>query len=210
MDWYESTKNIGYISLLTCNHDTIRPSYNLNDKELRLFYSFVFTMPGVPFLYYGDEIGMRFLDLPTKEGGYFRTGSRTPMQWNRGTNLGFSHADSDQLYLPVDSASDAPTVSDQEADPDSLLSFVKKLIRLRHTYKELQADGDFKVICSEPGRPFVYRRSRLTIAVNTSSKPLNLHISLPDCQLLFAEGNGAYDAAAKLLTLNPQSFLIFG
>ncbi len=38
-------------------------------------------MPGVPFLYYGDEIGMRYRALPGKEGGYVRTGSRTPMQW---------------------------------------------------------------------------------------------------------------------------------
>ena len=210
MDWYESTKSIGYISLITCNHDTIRPSYNLDDKELRLFYSFIFTMPGVPFLYYGDEIGMRYLDLPTKEGGYFRTGSRTPMQWSLETNLGFSKADPEQLYLPVDSASDAPTVFDQEADSDSLLSFVKRLIQLRHTYKDLQADGDFRVICSEPGRPFVFQRGRLTIAVNTAGKSSNLRISLPDCHLLFAEGDGGYDPAAKLLTLNPQSFLILG
>ena len=210
MDWYESTKSIGYISLITCNHDTIRPSYNLDDKELRLFYSFIFTMPGVPFLYYGDEIGMRYLDLPTKEGGYFRTGSRTPMQWSLETNLGFSKADPEQLYLPVDSASDAPTVFDQEADSDSLLSFVKRLIQLRHTYKDLQADGDFRVICSEPGRPFVFQRGRLTIAVNTAGKSSSLHISLPDRHLLFAEGDGGYDPAAKLLTLNPQSFLILG
>ena len=167
-------------------------------------------MPGVPFLYYGDEIGMRYLDLPTKEGGYFRTGSRTPMQWSQGTNLGFSQAEPDQLYLPVDSASDAPTVFDQEADSDSLLSFVKRLIQLRHTYKDLQADGDFQVICSEPGRPFVFQRGRLTIAVNTSSKSSNLRISLPGCHLLFAEGDGDYDPAAKLLTLNPQTFLVLG
>ena len=153
---------------------------------------------------------MRYLELPTKEGGYFRTGSRTPMQWSRGTNLGFSSASPDKLYLPVDPASDAPTVSEQEADSDSLLSFVKRLIQLRHTYKELQADGDFKVICSEPGRPFVFQRGQLTIAVNTTSKSSSLHISLPDCHLLFAEGNGGYDPVAKLLTLNPQSFLILG
>lgn len=132
------------------------------------------------------------------------------MQWNLGTNLGFSKADPEQLYLPVDSASDAPTVFDQEADSDSLLSFVKRLIQLRHTYKDLQADGDFRVICSEPGRPFVFQRGRLTVAVNTAGKSSNLRISLPDCHLLFAEGNGGYDPAAKLLTLNPQSFLILG
>ena len=53
--WYEDTKDIGYISLLTCNHDTLRPRFNMEPDELKLAYAFLFTMPGVPFLYYGDE-----------------------------------------------------------------------------------------------------------------------------------------------------------
>ncbi|MDR1046896.1 MAG: hypothetical protein LBL64_03905, partial [Treponema sp.] len=102
LSWYESTKNDGFISLISGNHDTPRLSCNLSPGELALFYGFLFTMPGVPFLYYGDEIGMRYLDLPYKEGGYTRTGSRTPMQWTGGPNKGFSRAGADKLYLPVD------------------------------------------------------------------------------------------------------------
>ena len=63
---------------------------NIKLSSTKLAYAFIFTLPGVPFLYYGDEIGMRYLDVPTKEGGYFRTGSRTPMQWNDKKNHGFS------------------------------------------------------------------------------------------------------------------------
>ena len=78
---------------------------------MKLAYAFIFTMPGVPFLYYGDEIGMRYMEgLVSKEGGYDRTGSRTPMQWTRGTNCGFSDAPADRLYLPMDASPDAPTV----------------------------------------------------------------------------------------------------
>ena len=51
-----------------------------------------------PFVYYGDEIAMRYLDLDSVEGGYNRTGSRSPMQWDRGKNYGFSAAEADQLY----------------------------------------------------------------------------------------------------------------
>ena len=87
---YTATREDGYYCLLTCNHDTLRPKCSLDDRELKIAYTFIFTMPGVPFLYYGDEIGMRYLDVPTKEGGYQRTGSRTPMQWNSGRNMGFS------------------------------------------------------------------------------------------------------------------------
>ena len=48
-------------------------------------------MPGAPFIYYGDEIGMRSLEgLGSKEGGIGRTGSRTPMQWEPGPQAGFS------------------------------------------------------------------------------------------------------------------------
>lgn len=78
---YKATHKDGLWCFITCNHDTIRPSAGLTTDELRLAYATIFTLPGAPFVYYGDEIGMRYLPLPTKEGGYFRTGSRTPMQW---------------------------------------------------------------------------------------------------------------------------------
>ena len=70
--------------------------------ELKIAYAMFLTLPGVPFIYYGDEIGMRYFELPTKEGGYTRTGTRTPMQWSEGNNKGFSTAPADKLYLPVD------------------------------------------------------------------------------------------------------------
>lgn len=168
---YEKTKDIGYISLITCNHDTLRPSWSLSVPELKLAYAFILTMPGVPFVYYGDEIGMRYLELPTKEGGYQRTGSRTPMQWEEGHNYGFSEGPADVLYLPVDPAPDAPTVEAQKKDPDSLLNTVRALIALRHKEEDLKADGPFRVIKGEEGCPlFVYERGSLTLAVNPSGK----------------------------------------
>ncbi len=168
---YQATRGHGYISMLTCNHDTPRLGGRLSFREMALFDTFLLTMPGVPFLYYGDEIGMRYMrDLPTKEGGYTRTGTRTPMQWNRGKNLGFSDAEAEKLYLPVDPAPDAPTVESQENDPDSLLSTVRSLIALRRSEKELQADGSFEVLCDEKDRPFVYKRGSLTVALNVSGE----------------------------------------
>lgn len=87
-------------------------------------------MPGVPFLYYGDEIGMRYQgQLTSKEGGFSRTGSRTPMQWTNSKNLGFSVADEDKLYLPVDKSPDAPTVENQQNNPDSIFNTVKDIIK---------------------------------------------------------------------------------
>ena len=173
---YEATKDQGYISLITCNHDTPRPSYDLSPKELALAYATILTLPGVPFIYYGDEIGMRYLAyLPTKEGGYTRTGTRTPMQWSSGKNAGFSEGAPEDLYLPVDSAEDAPTVEAQEKDENSLLQTVRRLTELRHARKDLRADESFEVLYQENGgAPFVYRRGQLILAVNPTGKTVSV------------------------------------
>ena len=211
LEWYEDTKELGYMSVLTCNHDTIRPSYNLDTAELKLAYSFLFTLPGVPFLYYGDEIGMKYLDVPTKEGGYFRTGARTPMQWDGSANLGFSTGKASDLYLPVDSAEDAPTVAAQEKDPASLLNTVRAILSLRHQEEDLQADAAFQVICSEPGKPFVYRRGSLLCAVNPSGSPLK--VTLPDEVIGALWGEALYQIGKcrledGTLTAGAQSFVV--
>ena len=207
MDWYENTKDIGYISMLTCNHDTTRPRYNLDERELKLAYAFIFTMPGIPFLYYGDEIGMRFLDVPTKEGGYTRTGSRTPMQWNRGKNLGFSEADPEDLYLPVDPSEDAPTVEDQKKDMYSLLNTVKTILQLRRREVQLQADESFSVVCSEPDKPFVYHRGHLLLAINPKGQECSMDLGMRDRAVIFRIGSGKLHNGK--LTMGPQSFVIF-
>ncbi len=177
---YNATKDSGYISFFTCNHDTPRARRTLGYDELKLAYAFLLTLPGVPFIYYGDEIGMRYLDVKTKEGGYQRTGSRTPMQWNEGKNKGFSTAEKEKLYLPADPADDAPTVEAQQKDPDSLYHTVKKVTALRHQLPDLQADTGFSVLYGEKGKlPFVYQRGSLILAVNPSKEkadaPLAVH-----------------------------------
>ena len=207
MERYEDTRDIGYISLFTCNHDTKRPRFNLDYQELKLFYAFIFTMPGVPFLYYGDEIGMRYQTLPTKEGGYFRTGSRTPMQWNEGKNLGFSEAAADKLYLPVDPSGDAPNVSSQEKDEDSLLNTVKKLLSLRSIHEDLQSDAELRFICTEPGRPLVYRRGSLYVFLNPEGREVSLKKELHVGELLFCIGKASYEKGE--LTLGAQSFAVY-
>ncbi len=205
---YERTRKDGYISMLSCNHDTQRPAYTLTDRELKVFYCFLFTMPGVPFLYYGDEIGMRYQEgLPTKEGGYYRTGSRTPMQWGPGKNLGFSEADRESLYLPVDPSPDAPTAAAQMEDPDSLLSAVKALTALRHAHRDLQAGTPFEVLYAEPGRElFVYRRGSMVIAINPSGKEALAPVPAGGRKTCFRLGSGQADE--KGIRLGPQSCLV--
>ena len=101
---------------------------------------------------------MRYMkDIRSKEGGFHRTGSRTPMQWDNSANKGFSTAEAHQLYLAVDSTEDAPNVTDQLNDENSLYSTTKSLVALRHMHADLQADADFNVIYAEKEKmPFVY------------------------------------------------------
>jgi maltose alpha-D-glucosyltransferase/alpha-amylase len=210
---YETaSKNGGYVALISCNHDTIRPRFNLSYRELALYYGFLFTMPGTPFLYYGDEIGMRYLKLPTKEGGYFRTGSRTPMQWSQGANLGFSTAKAEDLYLPVDTAPDTPTVEEQEKDEDSLLHTIKALLHLRHREPALQAKPNLEILYAEKGKlPFVYRRGGFVAGINPSGKKAQVSITIHDKP---ADGNAVYTIGTGSLeqgmcTLGPQSFALW-
>lgn len=161
-DQYNATKAMGYITLPLGNHDNARINVNRSYKELEMIYAFGLTMPGLPFIYYGNEIGMRQLyGLPHVEGAYKpRAGNRTPMQWAQGKNLGFSSASPEQLYLPVDGAADAPTVSDQEKDPNSLLNKTRQLIALKKKEAALTAYAEFiPVYAGENLYPFIYARS---------------------------------------------------
>lgn len=163
MNQYNQVKGKGYISLPLGNHDNARLGNKRTDKDLEIIYAFGFTMPGVPFLYYGNEIGMKQLPTtwPQVEGAYQpRNGARTPMQWSQGKNLGFSTADAEKLYLPVDPAVDAPNVEVQESNPNSLLNKTRQLINLRHTEPALANYAEFVPVFAEKNTyPFVYARA---------------------------------------------------
>jgi maltose alpha-D-glucosyltransferase/alpha-amylase len=175
LDHRRKTSKKGYISLPTGNHDIGRISTGRTVEELKVVQAFLLTMPGVPCLYYGDEIGMRYVPgISSKEGGYGRTGSRTPMQWDKTRNAGFSIARKQKLYLPVDPQGDRPTVAAQNANSDSLLNHWRKLARLRRQEPALTASADFQPLFARKGLyPFVFlRRSkseRILVAINPSA-----------------------------------------
>lgn len=158
---YHKTKNKGYISIPSGNHDIPRISLGRNSQDLEVIYAFLMTMPGVPFIYYGDEIGMRYLNLPSKEGGYHRTGSRTPMQWNKTRNMGFSRSAGKKLYLPVDHHRNAPNVESQKKQSYSLMNKLRRFIELRKTNPTLGNQGKLVILYAERNKyPFVYLRKR--------------------------------------------------
>ncbi|MDR2246139.1 MAG: hypothetical protein LBE17_05635 [Treponema sp.] len=212
LDHYGITKDNGYISLVTGNHDTVRGRYNLEPDELVLAYAFIFTMPGVPFLYYGDEIGMRYLNIPTKEGGYFRTGSRTPMQWNRCANLGFSTAAADKLYLPVDPAPDAPAVEQAEKDPASMLHKVRALLKLRGENPDLQGRANLEIVHGDDGKlPFMYKRGSFVLAVNPGEEEVIVPASFDVPKPFFSieQSPGGCSMTGGTCRMDKQSFSIW-
>ncbi len=199
---YGQTYQDGYISMFTCNHDTPRLGGKLEEEQIRLFDAFLLTMPGVPFIYYGDEIGMRYLDRASVEGGYHRTGSRTPMQWNHDKNYGFSSADT--IYIAQDESADAPTVADQINDPNSLYSLLKRYIGYRHSYPSLQAKSSFDVLRADHGL-FVYRRGNMICALNTKEETYTY--ALDGAQVV--DGMGQYAYQNGTLTFSGPGFVLF-
>lgn len=201
---YLASRDSGYICLITGNHDTRRAALELDPEELKAAYSLLMTLPGVPFVYAGDEFGTRHLDLPSKEGGYDRTGDRTPMQWGEGPHYGFS--DSEDLYLPQDSAPDAPTADAQEKDERSLLNYLRALLAFRKEHADLAADAPFEAVwMGDRGYPFVYRRGSLTLALNASGEPKSMPFAAGEPLFL----HGAVTPEKDGSRLDGQSFVIW-
>jgi maltose alpha-D-glucosyltransferase / alpha-amylase len=108
----------------------LAPLLGNNRRRIELMNGLLFSLPGTPVLYYGDEIGM---------GDNFylgdRNGVRTPMQWSGDRNAGFSSANRQRLYLPVitdpEYHYEAVNVDAQQNNPNSLLWWMKRLIALR-------------------------------------------------------------------------------
>ena len=201
------TKDNGYVSVISGNHDEIRLSNALDERGVKLYFTMLLTLPGVPFTYYGDEIGMRYLSQTSKEGGFQRTGSRTPMQWDdKAANLGFSDACRDKLYLDVDRSADAPCVSRQLTDPSSILNIVKALNKLRAENDELQADAELDVIyCSDDGVLCYVRGADMAVAFNPTDEERSLPYAINGA--LFTGGDYLPKDGETLL--KPQTAVIF-
>ena len=151
----------GLICIPSGNHDMVRLAKHVEGDQKKLAFTFLLTMPGAPFVYYGDEIGMRYVEgLTSVEGGYDRTGARSPMQWDKGVNAGFSAASTEKLYIPQDPDPDRPTVEAQLTDPDSQLQQVKTLISLRRIHPALgNRSGITFVSTGAPKQALAYERS---------------------------------------------------
>lgn len=224
------TLGLGYIALPTANHDCQRLSCGdrTDPRQLKVAMTFLMTMPGTPFIYYGDEIGMRYLpDWPEKEGSIMgvnanRSGSRTPMQWAGGTTAGFSACPPDSLYLPLDPNPQRPNVAAQESDPESLLNYVRGLLALRKATPALATKGDWRLVSNiDQPYPMVYLRTAADgvcylVAVNPSGRRVETIMPYHLAGGRYIYGTGEKDARwssgkgiCRTLTMKPISAAVF-
>ena len=125
----------------------LAPLMDNDHRKIMLANALLYSLPGAPIIYYGDEIGMGDnIWLPD------RNGVRTPMQWNSGPNAGFSDAPPELLYTPVITDSKYSykivNVAVEESDPNSLLSKMKHLVRIRKENPILAA-GSYEFLAAE-------------------------------------------------------------
>lgn len=203
MNNMNKTNGMGLMCLPSGNHDTPRISYTLDSEETKVAFGFIMAMPGAPFIYYGDEIGMRYLPgIRSVEGGYERTGSRSPMQWDNSANAGFSWASPDMLYIMLDPDKNRPTAKAQASDENSVMNELKRQIAVRKANSSLQADASFELVYMEKNSyPLVFKRGNdILIAVNPSGKDASCPYSGELSNVIY-EFNGSAKFADGILTV---------
>jgi glycosidase len=209
-----------YASFLT-NHDQNRVINQLlkNVDEAKIAATLLLTNPGVPFIYYGEEIGMRGVKPDER--------IRTPMQWDSSANAGFT---SGTPWEALNNDTSMVNVAVLEKDPHSLFNHYRSLLHLRAEYAALRT-GEMALVKSSTTQVYAFLRyeagEAVLVLVNLSSAPVSgYNLSLakgplsgnPQAKLLYDEGqatapslnaSGGFDSYQPLPELTPYgSYLI--
>lgn len=163
----------------------LAPLVNNSLRRRELLHSLLFSLPGTPIIYYGDEIGM---GDNVHLGD--RNGVRTPMQWTADRNAGFSRADPAELYLPVIMdpvyGYQGVNVEAQQRNPSSFYHFIRRMIALRKQYKAF-GRGTIQFLQPENRKVLAYlRRYREEVILVTA----NLSRFVQPAELDLSEFNG--------------------
>jgi alpha-glucosidase len=171
------------------NHDAprmaTRHTKDEHDARIKIMMALLLTLRGTPFLYYGEEIGMRdislkrneIMDPPGRKYWPFykgRDGCRSPMQWDDSPYAGFSSANP---WLPAHPNYRTRNVKAQQAESDSMLNFTRKLIELRREKPALRC-GDFTLLTEQPKDTLAYLRKTpeqtILVALNFKTRPASV------------------------------------
>jgi alpha-glucosidase len=162
------------------NHDKSRIATRIGREQARVAALLLLTLRGTPTLYYGDEIGMQDVFIPPDQVrdpfeknvpglGLGRDPERTPMQWSSDANAGFTNG---VPWLPVGADYAKTNVTAQRKDPDSLLSFYRRVLTLRRQEPALSV-GDYEPVVAVESL-LVFRRRHvgrtLTVVLNLGAE----------------------------------------
>ncbi|HEX7096265.1 MAG TPA: maltose alpha-D-glucosyltransferase [Acidimicrobiales bacterium] len=195
-----------------------------NDRRIaELFHALLFSLPGSPILYYGDEIMMG-------DNIYLgdRDAVRTPMQWSADRNAGFSRADFHALYLPplMDSVYgyQAVNVEASVRDPSSFLHWVRHMLQIRREHRVF-GEGDFELVGTDNNAVLAFVRTlhergdselaAVLCVANMSACAQPVHLDLQrwtGAKLIELTGGVAFpqiDPEPYRLTLPPYGFMWF-
>lgn len=176
----------GWGNYVLGNHDQTRVATRVGDAQARVAALLLLTLRGTPFVYYGDELGMRDGVIPPEQYqdpqginlGISRDPQRTPMQWSAAPNAGFTGADV-QTWLPLPPDYTTMNVEAEQADPRSMLTLFKRVIDLRRADEAL-ALGDYSSLHATldvPEGVFAYvRGGNYTVALNFTNEPKQLEL----------------------------------
>lgn len=199
---YERIGDKGMFTAPTGTHDEVRMCTGKTPDMIKTIFAFTLTYKQIPFIYYGDEIGMEHDFGLSKDGGGVRTGARTPMQWNEGYKRGFST--NARTYLPP-SKKKGRSVEAQVGDKNSILETVRDLIKIRKEYPALHVGA--KQTFLETGYPAVYERSSedqtIIVLLNPSNEKVKRTIEYT--RTIKTQN---VDIVGDEITLGAQSFAI--
>ncbi len=195
----------------------LAPLLRNDRRRIELMFGLLFSLPGTPVIYYGDEIGMG-------DNIYLgdRNGVRTPMQWSADRNAGFSRANPQRLFLPViidpEYHYETVNVEAQQSNPSSLLWWVKRLITLRKQFRSF-GRGTFELLHPDNFKVLAFIRKlddeRILVVANLSRFVQYVQLDLKEFAGIAPVevlGRTAFPEITEepyLLTLGPHGFIWF-
>ncbi len=179
----------GWPNWVLSNHDNSRVASRIGPERARLAQMLLLTLRGTPTVYYGDEIGMQDVEVPAHrivdprgkdQAEHSRDPARTPMQWDKIPNAGFTDGDP---WLPIAEDSAEVNVAVQSEDSGSMLAFFRRLLEFRRELPALHK-GSYRPIETGNSAVFAYLREhegqKVVVALNFGAQTELVELVLPE------------------------------
>lgn len=242
--WDSAFAQQGWIAIFLSNHDNARlvdrfadPSPRFRTPSTQMINTFLLSMRGTPYTYYGDEIGMTNIDMPDIEqyvdvdalakyktavakgedltqfmevlNYSSRENSRTPMQWDTTHNAGFSTA---TPWKPVNPNYTTINVAAQETDPNSILNHFRKMTRIRKAHPVL-VYGQYQILQREHPSIYAYTRTlddhRMLVLLNFSDEGATITLdALGETQATIINNYDQLNRSGNTLEMLPYQAVI--